>query len=171
MLSNTNIRDLLQKHPDLIFPIRPKQIQPCSVDVRLGTKYRTPLHPMKGVSEEFSAQFFILRPHEFILAQTLEHVKVPNTHAMKIDGRSSIGRLGLLVHATAGLIDPGFEGDITLELYNLTNQPRRLQAGMTLAQLEIHRLDSPADPPYGKDTGAHYQGQKGATPSYLEGTI
>lgn len=155
----------------MIFPIHPKQIQPCSVDIRLGVKYRMPSHPMRDDNPEFRAQFFVLKPDEFILASTLEEVRVPNTHAMKIDGRSSIGRLGMLVHATAGLIDPGFEGDITLELKNLTNRPIRLEAGMSIAQLEIHRLDSPADPPYGKDTGAHYQGQKGATPSYLEGTI
>ena len=170
MLSNTNIRDLIQKHPDLIFPIHPKQIQPCSVDVRLGVRYRTPRHPMRD-SKEFMAQMFLLRPDEFILAETLEKVAVPNTHAMKIDGRSSIGRLGLLVHATAGLIDPGFQGVITLELKNLTNSPMKLEAGMHIAQLEIHRLDSPADPPYGKDTGAHYQGQEGATPSYLESKV
>lgn len=171
MLSNTNIRDLFEKHPYLIFPIRPKQIQPCSVDIRLGTKYRTPRHPLRGPGEEFTAQFYLLKPDEFILGSTLETVKVPNTHAMKIDGRSTFGRLGLLVHATAGLLDPGFHGIVTLELKNLTNNPIRLEAGMSIAQLEIHRLDSPADPVYGEDTGAHYQGQVGATPSYLEGQV
>ena len=165
MLSNTDIRNLLERYPNMIFPLGKNAIQPNSVDVRLGTRYR-PLG-----RDEFQAQFFILQPGEFILAHTLEHVKVPNTHAMKIDGKSSIGRLGLLVHITAGLIDAGFEGDITLELYNVTNKPMHLEVGMSIAQLEIHRLDSPADPPYGKDTGAHYQGQKGATPSYLEGKV
>lgn len=137
-------------------------IQPCSVDVRIGRKYR-------HIGEEaFESAHYRLDPDEFILADTLERVKVPNTHAMKVDGKSSLGRLGLQVHATAGLIDPGFEGTVTLELKNLTKYPVHLGMGMHIAQLEIHRLDTPADPVYGEATGAHYQGQEGPTPSYLE---
>ena len=102
--------------------------------------------------------------HQFLLATTLERVKIPNNVCARIEGKSSLGRLGLCVHVTAGYIDPGFEGNITLELFNCAPLPIVLTPGMKIAQISFHSMDEPAERPYGHpDLGSKYQGQIGVT--------
>lgn len=112
-----------------------------------------------------------LEPGEFALGSTLEKVTLPATLCAQVNGKSSLGRLGLLVHATAGFVDPGFSGELTLELKNLSNHVIPLSRGMAVAQLVFHRLTSPAQRPYGhEELGSHYQGQVGIRRSYMDGS-
>jgi dCTP deaminase len=109
---------------------------------------------------------FAIHPGEFVLGRTLERVKIPEDVVARIEGKSSLGRLGLIVHATAGFVDPGFEGTLTLEITNLTRVPIMLYAGLLIAQLSFMALDAPAEQPYGSaELGSHYQGQTAATES------
>ena len=108
---------------------------------------------------------FILHPGEFALAHTAEFVKIPPDLVARVEGRSSLGRLAIVVHATAGFIDPGFEGTITLELSNLGRAAVKLYSGMRIGQLVFHTMTSPAERPYGIGRGSKYQGQRGAVPS------
>src|SRR5699024_2416381 len=109
---------------------------------------------------------FVLHPGEFVLGATLERVELPDDLAGRLEGKSSLGRLGLLTHSTAGFIDPGFGGHITLELSNVANLPITLWPGMKIGQLCLFRLSSPAEAPYGSaSTGSKYQGQRGPTAS------
>ena len=109
---------------------------------------------------------FILHPGEFVLASTYEVITLPDDIAGRLEGKSSLGRLGLLTHSTAGFIDPGFSGHITLELSNVANLPVKLFAGMKIGQLCLIKLSSPAEHPYGSEKyGSRYQGQRGPTPS------
>ncbi|MBA2416736.1 MAG: dCTP deaminase, partial [Geodermatophilaceae bacterium] len=109
---------------------------------------------------------FVLHPGEFVLGSTLEIVSLPDDLAGRLEGKSSLGRLGLLTHSTAGFIDPGFSGHITLELSNVANLPIMLWPGMKIGQLCLFRLSSPAEHPYGSEIyGSRYQGQRGPTPS------
>lgn len=118
-----------------------------------------------------TSQTFWLEPGEFALGSTVETVVLPSTLCAQVNGKSSLGRLGLLVHATAGFIDPGFQGQITLELKNLSNHTIVLNQGMAVAQLVFHRLSSPAQRPYGHpELGSHYQHQTGVTRSYMDGS-
>jgi dCTP deaminase len=156
-------------------------VQPASVDLTLGNSFRTfrnhaaPLIDLadKGrvdCTEEHVADEFILHPGEFALASTHEIVRVPDDLVAQVNGKSSLGRLGLIVHATAGFIDPGFHGSITLELSNLLRMPIKLHAGMRIAQICFSKLDQPCAEPYGSDKlGSHYQGQTSATSSRYEG--
>jgi dCTP deaminase len=116
--------------------------------------------------EPESDEPFILHPGEFVLASTYEVVTLPDDVAGRLEGKSSLGRLGLLTHSTAGFIDPGFSGHVTLELSNVANLPIKLMPGMKIGQLCLFRLSSPAERPYGSGaTGSRYQGQRGPTPS------
>ena len=109
---------------------------------------------------------FVIHPGEFVLGRTLEHVEIPPDIVSRIEGKSSIGRLGLIVHATAGFVDPGFTGTLTLEITNLTRVPIKLYTGLPIAQLSFMALDAPAEQPYGSpELGSHYQGQTAATES------
>lgn len=109
---------------------------------------------------------FVLHPGEFVLGATLERLALPDDLAGRLEGKSSLGRLGLLTHSTAGFIDPGFDGHITLELSNVANLPITLWPGMKIGQLCLFRLSSPAENPYGSASmGSKYQGQRGPTPS------
>jgi len=109
---------------------------------------------------------FVLHPGEFVLGSTYEHVSLPDDIAARLEGKSSLGRLGLLTHSTAGFIDPGFQGHVTLELSNMATLPIKLWPGMKVGQLCFFQLSSPATHPYGsKEAGSHYQGQRGPTPS------
>ena len=111
-------------------------------------------------------QPFILHPGEFVLGQTLERVSVPNDLVARLEGKSSLGRLGLLIHSTAGFIDSGFTGNITLELSNVANLPITIYQGMPIGQLSFMRLDAPVEKPYGGDgMASKYQGQAEPTPS------
>lgn len=162
-----------------IVPLDLALIQPASIDVRLDHTFRVfenhryssidptdnqPLLTTEVAPEAGSP--FVLHPGEFVLGATLERVTLPNNMAARLEGKSSLARLGLHTHATAGFVDPGFEGHITLELSNSANLPILLKPGMKIAQLCFLRLSSPAKHPYGSPAaGSHYQGQRGPTPS------
>ena len=155
-------------------------VQPSSVDVRLDKFFRLfdnhkyPLHrPRRGPARPDPARRgrprdepFVLHPGEFVLGSTLETVTLPDDIAARVEGKSSLGRLGLLTHATAGFVDPGFSGHVTLELSNVATLPIKLWPGMKIGQLCFFRLSSAAENPYGSDAyGSHYQGQRGPTAS------
>ncbi|MEV0647693.1 dCTP deaminase [Phytomonospora sp. NPDC050363] len=160
-------------------PFEPTLIQPASVDVRLDRWFRvfnnskyTHIDPavqqddLTSLVEITDGEPFVLHPGEFVLGSTLETVSLADDLAARLDGKSSLGRLGLLTHSTAGFIDPGFSGHVTLELSNVANLPITLWPGMKIGQLCIFGLSSPADHPYGSAVyGSRYQGQRGPTPS------
>ncbi|APT91476.1 deoxycytidine triphosphate deaminase [Corynebacterium sphenisci DSM 44792] len=162
-----------------IDPLDPSMVQPSSVDVRLDRFFRvfnnsryTHIDPAQPQEELTSAhevpegEAFVLHPGEFVLAATLERFDIPAHLAGRLEGKSSLGRLGLLTHSTAGFIDPGFSGHITLELSNVANLPIVLWPGMKVGQLALFRLSSPAETLYGSGAlGSKYQGQRGPTPS------
>jgi dCTP deaminase len=154
-------------------------IQPSSIDVRLdrwfrvfnNTKY-THIDPaiqqddLTTLVEAPEGEPFVLHPGEFVLGSTLETVTLADNLAARLEGKSSLGRLGLVTHSTAGFIDPGFSGHVTLELSNLANLPITLWPGMKIGQICVFQLSSKADHPYGSDKyGSRYQGQRGPTPS------
>src|SRR5690242_360563 len=160
-------------------PYEPGLVQPSSVDVRLDRWFRvfnnsryTHIDPaqqqddLTSLREVKDDEPFVLHPSEFVLASTLEVVTLPDDLAGRLEGKSSLGRLGLLTHSTAGFIDPGFSGHVTLELSNVANLPITLWPGMKIGQLCLFRLSSPAEHPYGSAIyGSRYQGQRGPTPS------
>ena len=157
------------------------QVQPASVDLRLGSEFlvyrpgqlvcldpRAP-ETLTQATERVdvpSGEAFVLHPGEFALGSTAESVAIPHDLVGRVDGRSSVGRLAVVVHATAGFIDPGFDGHITLELSNVANLPITLYPAMKIGQVSFLRMTTPADHPYGSaGTGSKYQGQRGPTPS------
>ena len=160
-------------------PFEAKMIQPSSVDVRLDRFFRVfenhkyevidPSLEQSELTREVAVapdDFFILHPGEFVLASTYEVITLPDDIAGRLEGKSSLGRLGLLTHSTAGFIDPGFSGHITLELSNVANLPVKLYPGMKIGQLCLIKLSSAAEHPYGSAVyGSRYQGQRGPTPS------
>jgi dCTP deaminase len=160
-------------------PFDPELVQPSSIDVRLDRLFRvfnnhlyTHIDPaeqqddLTALVEVSDGQPFVLHPGEFVLASTLEVVTLGATLAARLEGKSSLGRLGLLTHSTAGFIDPGFSGHVTLELSNVATLPIRLWPGMKIGQLCVLRLSSPAEHPYGSSVyGSRYQGQRGPTAS------
>src|SRR5690606_12185945 len=153
--------------------------QPSSIDVRLDRLFRvfnnhlyTHIDPavrqddLTTLVEVADGEPFVLHPGEFVLASTLEVITLGDQLAGRLEGKSSLGRLGLLTHSTAGFIDPGFSGHVTLELSNVATLPIRLWPGMRIGQLAIFRLSSPAENPYGSAVyGSCYQNQRGPTPS------
>ncbi len=154
-------------------------IQPSSIDVRLDKFFRVfdnhkyphidPAADQSDLTREVevrSDETFVLHPGEFVLGSTYEVVTLPDDIAARLEGKSSLGRLGLLTHSTAGFIDPGFSGHVTLELANVATLPIKLYPGMKIGQLCFFRLSSPAENPYGSSKyGSRYQGQRGPTPS------
>jgi len=160
-------------------PFTESMIQPSSVDVRLDKFFRVfenhkysvidPSIEQPDLTREVIAEGdepFILHPGEFVLASTYEVITLPDDIAGRLEGKSSLGRLGLLTHSTAGFIDPGFSGHITLELSNVANLPVKLFPGMKIGQLCLIKLSSPAEHPYGSEKyGSRYQGQRGPTAS------
>src|ERR671933_3052839 len=154
-------------------------VQPSSVDVRLDRFFRLfdnhkyavidPAQDQPDLTrlvEVEADQPFVLHPGEFVLGSTYEGVTLPHDLAARLEGKSSLGRLGLLTHSTAGFIDPGFSGHVTLELSNVANLPIKLYPGMKIGQICLFRLSSPAEYPYGSSVyGSRYQGQRGPTPS------
>jgi dCTP deaminase len=178
ILSDRDIRARLAQGDLKIGPLEDEQLQlqPASVDVRLGDEfivYRPsqvvcldPRDPatLSAAAERIAVspeRGLVLHPGEFALGTTIEEVAIPTDLVATVDGRSSIGRLAVVVHATAGFIDPGFRGQITLELSNIGPIPVRLYPGMRVAQIVFHQLSSAADRPYGPERGSAYQGQKG----------
>ena len=160
-------------------PFEPALVQPSSIDVRLDRLFRvfnnhlyTHIDPaerqddLTALVEVHDGQPFVLHPGEFVLASTLEVITLGDQLAGRLEGKSSLGRLGLLTHSTAGFIDPGFSGHVTLELSNVANLPIKLWPGMKVGQLCIFRLSSAAEHPYGSAVyGSRYQGQRGPTAS------
>ncbi|MFI0417473.1 dCTP deaminase [Spongiactinospora gelatinilytica] len=160
-------------------PFEPAMIQPSSIDVRLDRYFRVfenhrypHIDPaveqpdLTRMVEPEGDEPFILHPGEFVLASSYEVIRLPDDIASRLEGKSSLGRLGLVTHSTAGFIDPGFEGHVTLELSNLATLPIKLWPGMKIGQLCMFRLSSPAEHPYGSAKyGSRYQGQRGPTPS------
>lgn len=153
-------------------------IQPSSIDVRLDRFFRVfnnqdythidPSREQPNLTKELEvpdSEPFVLHPGEFVLASTWERLTLDSSLASRVEGKSSLGRLGLLTHATAGFIDPGFSGHITLELSNVASLPIALWPGMKIGQLCLFLLSSPADHPYGSSIGSKYQDQRGPTPS------
>ena len=160
-------------------PFEPSLVQPSSIDVRLDRLFRvfnnhlyTHIDPAERQDDLTSlvdvpdGEAFILHPGEFVLASTLETVTLGHQLAARLEGKSSLGRLGLLVHSTAGFIDPGFSGHVTLELSNVASLPIRLWPGMKIGHICVLRLSSPAEHPYGSAVyGSRYQHQRGPTAS------
>src|ERR1700744_2781593 len=179
VLSDQTIIDLVQEGRIRIEPWDETLVQPASIDLRLGDSFRV-FHnhltsaidlrrPPENQTEEVvvpAGETFVIHPGEFCLGRTLEWVELPDDIVARIEGKSSLGRLGLIVHATAGFCDPGWKGTLTLELNNLTRVPIILRPGLEIAQLSFMTLDRPAQRPYGSpDLGSHYQGQRAATAS------
>ncbi len=179
LLSDRDIRAEIQAGRLGIDPFDDGLIQPSSVDVRLDNLFRvfnntryTHIDPaerqddLTSLVEPKEGEPFVLHPGEFVLGATLERCSLPDDLAGRLEGKSSLGRLGLLTHSTAGFIDPGFSGHITLELSNVANLPITLWTGMKIGQLCLLRLTSPAEHPYGSaKAGSKYQNQRGPTPS------
>ena len=184
ILSDRTIREELAAKRIVIDPFDAGSIQPSSVDLRLGRFFRVFLNhttrvidvkenqenltPLVEIDEEDDS--FILHPGEFVLGSTLERVALPTDLVARLEGKSSLGRLGLLIHSTAGFVDAGWDGHLTLELSNVANLPITLYPGMKIGQISFLQMTTPADRPYGsKETGSKYQGQRGPTPSrYFE---
>ncbi|MGW6914868.1 dCTP deaminase [Kitasatospora sp. NPDC054939] len=179
LLSDKDIRAEIDKGRVVIDPFDPAMVQPSSIDVRLDRFFRVfenHRYPHIDPSEEQpdltrlvepeGDDAFILHPGEFVLASTYEVITLPEDVASRLEGKSSLGRLGLLTHSTAGFIDPGFSGHVTLELSNVATLPIKLYPGMKIGQLCLFRLSSPSEHPYGSERyGSRYQGQRGPTPS------
>lgn len=161
ILSDRDLRKAQAEH-GVVEPFVDGHVQPASIDLRLGSKFRT------DEREVTHFETCAIYPGQFLLGHTIEWINLPACYAARVEGRSSWGRLGLLVHATAGFIDPGFEGHITLELYNLTRKTIRLPVGERICQITLFQLTSPAEHPYGSPgLGSHYQGQTGVTASAI----
>jgi dCTP deaminase len=179
VLSDRTIRRLLEEGRIGIDPYAEELLQPSSVDVRVDRLFRVfrnsryPFIDVKQEMEELtelvqvdSDEAFILHPGEFVLGSTLERITLPNDLVARLEGKSSLGRLGLLIHSTAGFIDPGWDGHVTLELSNVANLPITIYYGMKIGQLSFVQLSEPAEHPYGTGSlGSKYQGQAGPTPS------
>lgn len=179
LLSDGDIRAEIAAGRVGLDPFDETLLQPSSVDLRLDRHFRTfnnhaythidpalqqddltrPVEPPRD-------EAFVLHPGEFVLGSTYEVISLPDDVAGRLEGKSSLGRLGLLTHSTAGFIDPGFSGHVTLELSNVANLPIRLWPGMKVGQLCLFRLSAPAEHPYGSPFyGSRYQDQRGPTPS------
>lgn len=173
VLSDRTIREELAKGNIVITPLEEGHIQPASVDIRLDRKirvfhnYHSPFIDVYQPSEDLTALVeiqdgkpFMLHPNEFVLGSTLEYISVPDHLVARLEGKSSLGRLGLLIHSTAGYVDPGWKGHLTLELRNVANLPITLYYGMRIGQISFTRLTAPAERPYGSPgLGSKYQGQ------------
>lgn len=179
LLSDRDIRSGVEEGRIRLDPWDDAMVQPSSVDVRLDKVFRIfenhryqvidPAVDQSDMTREWVAEGdepFVLHPGEFVLGATWERVALGPDVAARLEGKSSLGRLGLLTHSTAGFIDPGFDGHVTLELSNVASLPLILHPGMKIGQLCFFQLSSPAEHPYGSSAaGSHYQGQRGPTPS------
>ncbi len=179
VLSDRDIRAAIAAGRIGIDPFDPSCVQPASVDIRLDglfRVFRSSRHAYidlaRGVDditelvEVSGGEPFILHPGEFVLGSTRERIRLAADLVSRVEGKSALGRLGLLIHSTAGFIDPGWDGHITLELSNVNTIPITLSPGMRVGQLSFFALSSEAERPYGsRDLGSSYQGQTGPTPS------
>ena len=179
VLSDRTIRAEIDAGRIAIDPFDPAMVQPSSVDVRVDRSFRVfhnnryafidvrrPMEDLTELVEVDEGRPFILHPGEFVLGQTLERVTLPDDLVARLEGKSSLGRLGLLIHSTAGFVDSGFSGNLTLELSNVANLPITIYQGMPIGQLSFMRMDGPVERPYGsRETSNKYQGQTEPTPS------
>jgi dCTP deaminase len=179
VLSDRTIRRLLEEGRIRIDPYDESLVQPSSVDVRVDRFFRVfhnaryPFIDVKEPQEELTElveiaddQPFILHPGEFVLGSTLERLQLPDDLVARLEGKSSLGRLGLLIHSTAGFVDPGWDGHVTLELSNVANLPITIYPGMKIGQISFMQLSEPAATPYGSGSiGSKYKGQRGPTAS------
>jgi dCTP deaminase len=179
VLSDATISSALAEGRIEIDPYDESLLQPSSVDVRVDRFFRVfhnnryPFIDVKVEQEELTELVeveddhpFVLHPGEFVLGSTLERIRLGNDLVARLEGKSSLGRLGLLIHSTAGFIDPGWDGHVTLELSNVANLPITIYYGMKIGQISFMRMTEPASSPYGSDKiGSKYQGQRGPTPS------
>jgi dCTP deaminase len=179
ILSDRTIRDELAAGRIVIEPFEPACVQPSSVDLHLDRWFRVfrnhtlghidvkqnleELTELVSVDDDVP---FILHPGEFVLGSTIERVALPDDLVGRLEGKSSLGRIGLLIHSTAGFVDAGWDGQLTLELSNVASLPVTLYAGMKIGQISFMRMTTPADRPYGSgELGSKYQGQRGPRPS------
>ncbi|MDQ3785159.1 MAG: dCTP deaminase [Actinomycetota bacterium] len=183
ILSDRDIREAIASGRIGIEPFAASDVQPASVDLHVDRLFRTfhnarhpyidvkkPMENLTELIEVPDEEAFILHPNEFVLGSTKECVRLPDDLVARLEGKSSLGRLGLLIHSTAGYVDPGFEGHLTLELSDVASLPITIYPGMLIGQISFFELSSAADDPYGS-AGARskYQGQRGPTPSrYFE---
>ena len=179
VLSDRDIRAALDAGEVAIRPYDPADLQPSSVDLHLDRSFRVFRNnrypyidvraPQPDLTELLSVaddEPFVLHPGEFVLGQTLEWVELPDNLVARLEGKSSLGRLGLLIHSTAGYVDPGWKGNLTLELSNVANLPIALYFGMKIGQISFFKMSSPVDRPYGSPgLGSKYQGQSEPTAS------
>jgi dCTP deaminase len=179
VLSDGDIRAEIEAGRIVLDPYVPEAVQPSSVDLHLDNRFRVfrnSRYPYIDVREEQpeltelveirNDEPFILHPGEFVLGSTLERVVLPNDVVARLDGKSSLGRLGLLIHSTAGFVDPGWDGNLTLELSNVANLPITLYDGMKIGQISFQRMTSPVEIAYGDSRlGSRYRGQRDPTAS------
>ncbi len=179
VLADRTIRRLVEEGRIAIDPFDDELVQPSSVDVRVDRFFRVfrnarypyidvkrPMEDLTELVEIGDEEPFILHPGEFVLGSTLERVTLPDDLVARLEGKSSLGRLGLLIHSTAGFIDPGWDGHVTLELSNVANLPITIYVGMKIGQLSFMQMTEPAATPYGAAAlGSKYKGQTGPTPS------
>jgi len=183
ILSDRSINEAVASGHIVVDPFEPANVQPSSIDLRLDRYFRvfrnhtTRVIDVREDQEDLTelveigdGQCFMLHPGEFVLGATAERLGLPDDLVARIEGKSSLGRLGLLIHSTAGFIDPGFHGHITLELSNVATLPITLYPGMRIGQVSFLTMTTPAQNPYGSTSvGSKYQGQRGPTPSrYFE---
>jgi dCTP deaminase len=178
ILSDRSIKEAIAAQRIVIDPLDEKDVQPSSVDLHIDRYFRVfrndttpfidPKQPQEDLTEivEINDGAFILHPGEFVLGSTYERVALPDDLVARLEGKSSLGRLGLLIHSTAGFVDAGWDGHLTLELSNVATLPIKIWAGMKIGQLCFFKLSSAAEHAYGSDRyGSRYQGQRGPTPS------
>ncbi len=183
ILSDRSIKEAIEAKRIIIDPLDMSCIQPSSIDVKVSNLFRVfrnhttaiidvkkDLTDLTELVEMKGDEPFVLHPGEFVLGSTLERVAIANDLVARVEGKSSLGRLGLLIHSTAGFIDAGFDGHITLELSNVANLPITIYPSMKIGQVSFMTMTTPAENPYGSGaSGSKYQGQRGPTPSrYFE---
>jgi dCTP deaminase len=182
ILSDRDLRERISRGDLVVEPLENSdlQIQPASIDLRLDKSFvifrssrfacldprDIPADATERI-EVAAGDSFVLHPGDFVLGSTMERVRIPADLVARVEGRSSLGRLAIVVHATAGFIDPGFEGQITLELSNLGRTAVKLYPGMRISQIVLHQMTSPAERPYGTARGSKYQGQSGPVASRI----
>jgi dCTP deaminase len=185
VLSDRDIRAEIESGRVRIDPYDPVDLQPSSVDLHLDDSFRVfrnnryPYIDVRDLQPDLTElihvgedEAFILHPGEFVLGQTLEWVELPDDLVARLEGKSSLGRLGLLIHSTAGYVDPGWKGTLTLELSNVANLPITLYYGMRIGQISFFRMSSPVDRPYGSaGLGSKYQGQSEPTASAFDADV
>tara|TARA_Y100001970_G_scaffold41330_1_gene50956 strand:- start:82 stop:657 length:576 start_codon:yes stop_codon:yes gene_type:complete len=181
MLSDTDIKSSIKNRDIEISPLIEEYIQPSSVDLRVGSDFRVfenhkyshidPKAQQDDLTTLITASIeepFVLHPGEFVLGTTFEKISLSNKVVARLEGKSSLGRIGLLIHSTAGFVDPGFSGYLTLELSNVANLPIKIYPEMKIGQISFYYLNSPSESEYGTETyGSKYQGQEGPTPSKI----